>query len=94
MSKQTEILEFSDADLVRRLCGPNHANLALIEEAFAEADMERRTRLTRQIMAYGHEQAQGLFLYEAANLTALGPKVSDYRTEGSFVLYEAVRKAE
>ena len=34
MSKQTEILEFTDADLVRRLCGPNHANLALIEEAF------------------------------------------------------------
>jgi len=34
MSKQTEILEFHDADLVRRLCGPNHANLALIEEAF------------------------------------------------------------
>jgi len=34
MSKQTEIFEFADADLVRKLCGPNHANLALIEEAF------------------------------------------------------------
>jgi peptide/nickel transport system substrate-binding protein len=68
--------------------------MPLIEEAFAEADMERRTRLTRQIMAYGHEQAQGLFLYEAANLTALGPKVGDYRTEGSFVLYEAVHKTK
>jgi len=34
MSKQTDILEFDDADMVRRLCGPNHANLALIEEAF------------------------------------------------------------
>lgn len=34
MSKQTDILEFDDGDLVRRLCGPSHANLALIEEAF------------------------------------------------------------
>ena len=34
MSKQTDILEFSDASLVRKLCGPNHANLALIEDAF------------------------------------------------------------
>jgi len=34
MSKQTEIFEFDDAELVRRLCGANHAHLALIEEAF------------------------------------------------------------
>lgn len=34
MSKQTDILEFDDGDMVRRLCGPSHANLALIEEAF------------------------------------------------------------
>jgi len=34
VSKQTDILEFSDAALVRKLCGPNHANLALIEDAF------------------------------------------------------------
>lgn len=34
MSKQTDILEFDDPDLVRRLCGPGHANLALIEDAF------------------------------------------------------------
>ncbi len=34
MSKQTDILEFDDSELVRRLCGANHANLALIEEAF------------------------------------------------------------
>ena len=34
MSKQTDILEFDDADLVKKLCGPNHAILALIEEAF------------------------------------------------------------
>ena len=34
MSKQTEIFEFADADLVRKLCGPNHAHLAMIEEAF------------------------------------------------------------
>jgi len=34
MSKQTEIFEFDDAELVRGLCGANHAHLALIEEAF------------------------------------------------------------
>ncbi len=34
MSKQTDILEFDDVDLVRKLCGPNHAHLALIEQAF------------------------------------------------------------
>ncbi len=68
--------------------------MPLIEEAFAETDMERRTGMTRQIMAHGHEQAQGLFLYEAANFTALGPQVKDYRTEGSFVLYESIRKVD
>lgn len=68
--------------------------MPLIDEAFAETDMERRTRLTREIMAYGHEQAQGLFLYEAANFTAVGPTVRDYNTQGSFVLYEAVRSAD
>lgn len=34
MPKQTDILEFDDPKLVRRLCGAGHANLALIEEAF------------------------------------------------------------
>jgi len=34
LSKQTDILEFDDPDLVKKLCGPNHAILALIEEAF------------------------------------------------------------
>lgn len=34
MSKQTDILEFDDPDLVKALCGANHAILALIEEAF------------------------------------------------------------
>ena len=34
MSKQTEIFEFDNAELVRGLCGANHAHLALIEEAF------------------------------------------------------------
>jgi phosphate starvation-inducible PhoH-like protein len=34
LSKQTDILEFDDSELVRRLCGANHATLALIEEAF------------------------------------------------------------
>ena len=67
--------------------------MPLIKEAFAEANMERRTNLAREIMTYGHEQAQGLFLYEAANLTALSPNISNYRTEGSFVLYEEVHKA-
>jgi len=66
--------------------------MPLIEEAIAEADIERRTILNREIMAYGHDQAQGLFLYEAANLTALGPNVTGYQTEGSFVLYESVHK--
>ena len=34
MSNQTDILQFDSADMVRKLCGANHANLALIEEAF------------------------------------------------------------
>lgn len=34
MSKQTDILEFDETELVRKLCGPNHAHLALIEQAF------------------------------------------------------------
>ena len=33
MSKQTDTLDFGDADLVRQLSGPNHAHLALIEDA-------------------------------------------------------------
>ena len=31
---KADILEFKDADLVKDLCGPGHANLALIEQAF------------------------------------------------------------
>ena len=34
MSKQTDIIQFDESELVRKLCGPNHANLALIEDAF------------------------------------------------------------
>ncbi len=34
MSNQTDILQFDSADMVRKLCGVNHANLALIEDAF------------------------------------------------------------
>ncbi len=34
MSKKTEIFEFDDASLVRKLCGAGHAHLAMIEEAF------------------------------------------------------------
>jgi len=34
MSKSTDTLDFADAELVRKLSGPNHAHLALIEEAF------------------------------------------------------------
>ena len=34
MSKSTDVLDFDDAELVRRLSGPNHAHLALIEDAF------------------------------------------------------------
>jgi phosphate starvation-inducible PhoH-like protein len=34
MSTQTDILQFESADMVRKLCGANHANLALIEQAF------------------------------------------------------------
>ena len=33
MSKQTDTLDFQDADLVRQLSGPNHAHLAIIEDA-------------------------------------------------------------
>lgn len=31
---KADILEFEDGDLVKDLCGPGHANLALIEQAF------------------------------------------------------------
>ena len=34
MSKATDTLDFADAELVRKLSGPNHAHLALIEDAF------------------------------------------------------------
>lgn len=33
MSQQTDILEFDNPDLVRKLCGAGHAHLALIEDA-------------------------------------------------------------
>lgn len=34
MANQTDIIEFEDAELVKMLCGPNHAHLSLIEDAF------------------------------------------------------------
>ncbi len=61
-----------------------------IEAALAEPSFERRTTLVKDLMAYAHDSAVGLFLYESATFTALGPGVEDFGTHGSFVLYENV----
>ena len=62
-----------------------------IEAAMAEPNIERRTTLVEGLMQYGHDTAQGLFLYEAASFTGLAARVEGYETHGPFVLYENVR---
>ena len=64
-----------------------------IEAALAEQSFERRTALVKDLMAYGHETAVGLFLYESATFTALGPGVEGFGTHGPFMLYHTVRLA-
>ena len=63
-----------------------------IEEAWAQTEMASRIAMTKELMAYGHDTAQGLFLYEGATFTALGGEVNGYDSFGMYVLYENVSK--
>lgn len=62
-----------------------------IEAALAEQSFERRTAMVKDLLAYGHETAAGLFLYESATFTAHGPSVIGYGTHGPFILYDGLR---
>lgn len=70
-------------------CDP--AIMPTIKQAMAETSLDRRTALTREIMAYSHDTAIGLFLYENLILTAVGRKVAGYESRGPFILYENVQ---
>ena len=70
-------------------CDP--AIVPQIEAALAEQSFERRAALVKDLMTYGHETAAGLFLYESATFTALGPGVEGFGTHGPFMLYHAVQ---
>ena len=62
----------------------------LIEQALAEAGLDRRERLTRAVMARAHAQAQALFLYETVSFIGLGPRVKNFRADFGFIRYEAM----
>jgi hypothetical protein len=47
--------------------------MPLIDQAFAEFDLGRRTALAQHVMAYAHDTAQALFLYENVQFSAWGP---------------------
>lgn len=72
----------------------DEAIMPTIEAAFAESDVNRREVLTRQVMNYAHNNAQGLFLYENVAFDGLAPGIEGYRSDYGFIHYDAVRKTE
>ena len=67
--------------------------MPLIKSALAETSLEPRIQSTRRLMAYSHQTASALFLYEAVTLTALQRGITGYMAHGPFVLYEHVGRA-
>ncbi len=70
----------------------DEAIMPTINAAFAESDMTKRLALTRRVMAYAHEQAQGLFLYENVAFDGLAPGITGYRSDFGFIHYDAIKK--
>ncbi len=64
--------------------------VAMIEQALAESDLDRRERLTRAVMARAHVNAQAMFLYETVAFNGLGPRIKTFRADFGFIRYEAI----
>jgi ABC-type transport system substrate-binding protein len=58
-----------------------------IAEADSTFDVERRTRLTQEIVRYYHEVASGLFLYPALSLDGLSPRVTRWEPWNDNFMY-------
>lgn len=70
-------------------CDP--AAMPDIEAAFAAPDLATRKVLTEAVMARAHETAQALYLYDTVGFIALGPRIAEFRSDFSFIRYEAIR---
>ncbi len=60
---------------------PSHCDqdeLALLEKAFGEFDVEQQRKLIQELMALGHENAPNLFFVELVDLTGLSDRVENF----------------
>jgi peptide/nickel transport system substrate-binding protein len=69
-------------------CDP--AIMPTIEAAFAAPDIETREKLTREIMRFYHEQAASLFLYEAARIMGVGPRLKSFDATSTRIRWDRV----
>jgi peptide/nickel transport system substrate-binding protein len=63
---------------------------AKLEAAIAEFDEARRAAMIRELMAFYHDQATALYLYELPILDAVGKRVRNYAPQRSRINYETI----
>jgi peptide/nickel transport system substrate-binding protein len=61
-----------------------------ITAALVETNLAKREAMVREIMAYNHANAQGLFLYENVASVAMRDAVTGFDYDGGFIDYAAI----
>lgn len=67
---------------------------AKIETAYAEGDLDKRRKLTQEIMAIYHEQAPVIWLHEVVMFEGLSKRVRNYRVDNTVIRYEQIELAD
>jgi peptide/nickel transport system substrate-binding protein len=65
--------------------------MPLIQAARSQPDLAKREELTRKIMRYAHETAQGIFLYESIGLVGFNRRIKNFRSDFGFYRYELMK---
>lgn len=69
-------------------CDP--AIMPTIEAAFAAPDMTTRQALTRKVMRHYHDQAASLFLYDAARIMGVGPRLKSFDATSTRIRWDRI----
>jgi peptide/nickel transport system substrate-binding protein len=67
---------------------------SITDQALAALDLERRSQLTRDLMARTHEMAQAMFLYESVGLVGYSKRITGFRSDFGFLRYELMTVAD
>ncbi len=67
---------------------------AMVADARAEQDLEKREAMTRAIMAYHHEQAPAIFTYDLPRFYGLNEALEGFDVEIGFLMYHKMSLAE